>query len=69
MLIKNGRNIVQFNLEQIIPIWKRGKEIKDIIKKRSNFKYALKRRTRVKGFLKYIEYEMNLEKLRKMSKA
>ncbi|RHZ83285.1 hypothetical protein Glove_97g85 [Diversispora epigaea] len=68
---------VQFNLEQMIPelkdLEKKGiftkKEIKDIIKKRSNFEYALKRRpTQVKDFLKYIEYEMNLEKLRKKRK-
>ncbi|RHZ83287.1 hypothetical protein Glove_97g83 [Diversispora epigaea] len=60
-------------LEQIIP------ELKDLekkernkiyYKKRSNFEYALKERpTLVKDFLKYIEYEMNLEKLRKMRKA
>ncbi|KAI8970950.1 U3 small nucleolar RNA-associated protein 6-domain-containing protein [Pilobolus umbonatus] len=40
-------------------------EIKSIIKKRTNFEYALHRRIKKKiDFLRCIEYEMNLEKLR-----
>lgn len=45
-------------------------EIKAIVKKRTNFEYALKRRIAKKiDFLRYIEYEMNLEALRKKRKA
>lgn len=41
-------------------------EIKSIIKKRTNFEYALHRRIKQKiDFLRSIEYEMNLEELRK----
>ncbi|KTW28431.1 hypothetical protein T552_01692 [Pneumocystis carinii B80] len=41
-------------------------EIKSIIKRRTEFEYALARRiVKKEDFLKYIEYEMNLEALRK----
>lgn len=41
-------------------------EIKSIIKKRTNFEYALQRRIKQKiDFLRAIEYEINLEDLRK----
>ncbi|KAG0343041.1 U3 snoRNP protein [Podila humilis] len=45
-------------------------EITSIIKKREKFEYALKRRIAKKAdFLRYIEYEMNLEALRKKRRA
>ncbi|KAF9429964.1 U3 snoRNP protein [Podila epigama] len=45
-------------------------EINSIIKKREKFEYALKRRISKKAdFLRYIEYEMNLETLRKKRRA
>lgn len=44
-------------------------EIKSIVKKRTNFEYALKRRpAQIIDFLKYIEYEMNLDLLKKKRK-
>lgn len=46
------------------------KEIASILKKREKFEYALKRRISKKAdFLRYIEYEMNLEELRKKRRA
>lgn len=42
-------------------------EVREILKKRTTFETALIRRTpRKKDFLAYIEYEMNLERLRRM---
>ncbi|KAG9296416.1 hypothetical protein G9A89_015008 [Geosiphon pyriformis] len=68
---------VQFYLEQMVPeledleqknIFNKP-EIKSIIKRRTNFEYALKRMQSQKiDFLRYIEYEMNLEQLRKTRK-
>ncbi|KAF7731784.1 U3 snoRNP protein [Apophysomyces ossiformis] len=69
---------VQFYLERMVPeledLEKRGfftkVEIKAIVKKRTNFEYALKRRIAKKiDYLRCIEYEMNLETLRKKRKA
>ncbi|KAG0170590.1 U3 snoRNP protein [Apophysomyces sp. BC1034] len=69
---------VQFYLERMVPeledLEKRGffssVEIKSIVKKRTNFEYALKRRiTKKIDYLRCIEYEMNLETLRKKRKA
>lgn len=41
-------------------------EIKSIIKRRTEFEYALARRVvKKEDFLKYLEYEMNLEALRR----
>ncbi|CAM0143018.1 U3 snoRNP protein [Umbelopsis sp. WA50703] len=69
---------VQFYLEQMVPeledLEKKNLfskiEIKAIVKKRTNFEYALKRRiTKKVDFLRYIEYEMNLEALRKKRKS
>ncbi|KAI8371436.1 U3 small nucleolar RNA-associated protein 6-domain-containing protein [Radiomyces spectabilis] len=68
---------VQFYLERMVPeledLEKKGLfskvEIKSIVKKRTNFEYALKRRIAKKiDFLRYIEYEMNLDTLRKKRK-
>ncbi|KAF9114901.1 U3 snoRNP protein [Mortierella sp. AM989] len=69
---------VQFYMEEMIPemrdLEQKGifskKEIASIIKKREKFEYALKRRIAKKAdFLRYIEYEMNLEALRKKRRA
>lgn len=49
---------------------KKKMEITSIVKKREKFEYALKRRISKKAdFLRYIEYEMNLEALRKKRRA
>jgi U3 small nucleolar RNA-associated protein 6 len=64
---------VQHQLEYMIPelrdLEERGIfneiEIKSIVKRRTDFEYKLKRRiSRKEDFLRYIEYEMNLERLR-----
>ncbi|KAH8555222.1 U3 small nucleolar RNA-associated protein 6-domain-containing protein [Umbelopsis sp. PMI_123] len=69
---------VQFYLEQMVPELEdlenknlfSKTEIKAIVKKRTNFEYALKRRISKKvDYLRYIEYEMNLEALRKKRKS
>ncbi|KAG2226810.1 hypothetical protein INT45_005775 [Circinella minor] len=69
---------VQYRLERMIPeleeFERKGLfnkvEIKSIIKKRTNFEYAIARRIVKKiDFLRYIEYEMNLDMLRKKRKA
>ncbi|CAG8688995.1 17119_t:CDS:2, partial [Dentiscutata heterogama] len=68
---------VQYYLEKMVPELEdyerkelfSKQEIKSIIRKRTNFEYSLKKRPCQKDdFLKYIEYEMNLEKLRKKRK-
>lgn len=42
-------------------------EVREILRKRSTFETALIRRVpRKRDFLEYIEYEMNLERLRRM---
>ncbi|KAG1452101.1 hypothetical protein G6F55_008858 [Rhizopus delemar] len=65
---------VQYQLERMLPELEALEhkkiftpvEIKSIIKKRTNFEYALHRRIKQKiDFLRSIEYEMNLEELRK----
>ncbi|OAD05642.1 hypothetical protein MUCCIDRAFT_140451, partial [Mucor lusitanicus CBS 277.49] len=65
---------VQYYLERMIPELEGLEkkhifspvEIKSIIKKRTNFEYALQRRIKQKiDFLRAIEYEINLEELRK----
>ncbi|CEP11760.1 hypothetical protein [Parasitella parasitica] len=65
---------VQYYLERMIPELEElekknifsAVEIKSIIKKRTNFEYALQRRIKQKiDFLRAIEYEINLEDLRK----
>ncbi|KAI9488103.1 U3 small nucleolar RNA-associated protein 6-domain-containing protein [Zychaea mexicana] len=69
---------VQYRLERMVPeleeFERKGlfskTEIKAIIKKRTNFEYAIARRIVKKiDFLRYIEYEMNLDMLRKKRKA
>ncbi|KAF9146480.1 U3 snoRNP protein [Mortierella sp. GBA39] len=69
---------VQFYMEEMIPemrdLEQKGifskTEVKSIIKQRQKFEYALKRRISKKAdFLRYIEYEMNLEALRKKRRA
>lgn len=46
------------------------KELKEIVRKRTNFEYLLKRKAPLKDdFLRYIEYEKDLEALRKIRKA
>ncbi|KAI8140633.1 U3 small nucleolar RNA-associated protein 6-domain-containing protein [Fennellomyces sp. T-0311] len=69
---------VQYRLERMVPeleeFERKGLfskvEIKSIIKKRTNFEYAIARRIVKKiDFLRYIEYEMNLDSLRKKRKA
>ncbi|KAF9179363.1 U3 snoRNP protein [Haplosporangium sp. Z 11] len=69
---------VQFYMEEMIPemrdLEQKGifskKEITSILKQRQKFEYALKRRIAKKAdFLRYIEYEMNLEALRKKRRA
>lgn len=45
-------------------------EIKAIVQKRRDFEFLLRRRTARKAdFLRYIEYEMNLEELRRLRKV
>lgn len=65
--------IVQYHLEQMVDeledFGKQGlftpPEIKTIIRKRTKFEYTLRRRRVTRSnFLKYIEYEMNVDKLR-----
>ncbi|KAK9727368.1 U3 snoRNP protein [Basidiobolus ranarum] len=68
---------VQYHLENMIPeledlekkkIFSK-EEIRSIVKKRTNFEYSLKRRSPKKiDYLRYIEYELNLENLRKKRK-
>ncbi|CAG8522616.1 3654_t:CDS:10 [Cetraspora pellucida] len=68
---------VQYYLEKMVPELEdyerkelfSKQEIKSIIRQRTNFEYSLKKRPCQKiDFLKYIEYEMNLEQLRKKRK-
>eukprot|EP00126_Sphaerothecum_destruens_P005935 Sdes_comp19124_c0_seq1m9837 len=68
---------VQIQMEKMIPeledLEEKGifskNEIKMIVKKRRDFEYSLRRRaTEKENFLKYIEFEMNLESLRKTRK-
>lgn len=69
---------VRYHLEQMVPeledYEKRGlfsrHELKEVVKKRSHFEYAVKRRAPLKeDFLRYVEYEMQLDSLRKIRKA
>ncbi|KAF9164975.1 U3 snoRNP protein [Actinomortierella ambigua] len=69
---------VRFYMEEMLPeirdLEQKGifskVELASIIKKREKFEYALKRRiTKKADFLRYIEYEMNLEALRKKRRA
>ena len=66
---------VQWNQEQMLSEFKdlqlkrifSPAEVREILKKRTTFETALIRRVpRKRDFLAYIEYEMNLERLRKM---
>ncbi|KAJ3414189.1 pheromone processing endoprotease [Chytridiales sp. JEL 0842] len=68
---------VQFHLERMLPeledLENKGifgkDEIKAIVKRRTAFEYAIHRRiSRRADYLRYIEYEMNLERLRKKRK-
>ncbi|CAJ0747808.1 13805_t:CDS:10 [Entrophospora sp. SA101] len=68
---------VQFYLEQMVPELEdlerkelfSNAEIKNIVKKRTHFEYALKRRpTRKIDFVNYIEYEKDLEQQRRKRK-
>ncbi|KAI9190583.1 U3 small nucleolar RNA-associated protein 6-domain-containing protein [Polychytrium aggregatum] len=68
---------VKYHLERMLPeledLEERGifsrAEVKSIIKRRTDFEYAIHRRISKKSdYLRYIEYEMNLEKLRKKRK-
>ncbi|ORX61554.1 hypothetical protein DM01DRAFT_1404333 [Hesseltinella vesiculosa] len=69
---------VQYFMERMVPdleeLERKGyftnTEINSIIKKRTNFEYAMNRRIKKKiDFLRSIEYEMNLEQLRVKRKA
>ncbi|KAJ1916740.1 U3 snoRNP protein [Mycoemilia scoparia] len=70
--------IVQFKIEGMLPeledlekkkIFNKT-EIKAIVKKRTNFEYSVRRRGPTReDFLRYIEYEMNLDALRKKRKS
>lgn len=45
-------------------------EIKAIVKKRRDFEFLMRRKlARKADFLRYLEYEMNLEALRKLRKV
>ena len=64
---------VQFTLDRLASSFRKLEELKifapeevdSIVKKRTDFEYVLKRRTLVVGdFYNYIQYEINLEKLR-----
>jgi len=45
-------------------------EVRQIVKRRTDFEYALKRRAALKqDFLRYADYETKLEQLRKMRRA
>ena len=66
---------VQWNQEQMLSELKdlqqkrifSSDEVREILKKRTGFETALIRRApRKRDFLTYIEYEMNLERLRRM---
>ncbi|TPX37521.1 hypothetical protein SmJEL517_g00500 [Synchytrium microbalum] len=68
---------VQYHLERMLPelrdLEERGVfskvEIKSIVKSRTSFEYAIHRRITSKSdYLRYISYEINLEKLRKKRK-
>ncbi|KAJ7294500.1 hypothetical protein O6H91_08G107700 [Diphasiastrum complanatum] len=68
---------VQYHLERMVPeledLEKRGlfsrSEIKEIVRRRRDFEYLLKRPSPLKqDFLRYIEYEKQLEALRKLKK-
>lgn len=70
-------DVVQYRLEKMIPelddLEKRGlfskSEIREIVKKRRDFEYRLKRPSTIKeDYLRYIEYEKQLEALRKLRK-
>ena len=53
-VLKNVQDVGIFNTS----------EIKDIVKKRTNYEYLIRRRElRVSDFLKYIQYEVNVDKL------
>ncbi|KAL3678909.1 hypothetical protein R1sor_021865 [Riccia sorocarpa] len=69
---------VHFHLERMLPelddLEKRGlferHEIREIVRKRRDFEYLLKRPFPIKGdFIRYIEFEQNLESLRKLRKG
>ncbi|KAJ3389840.1 U3 snoRNP protein [Entophlyctis sp. JEL0112] len=68
---------VRFHLEKMVPELEdleargvfSGPEIKEIVKRRTTLEYSIHRRiSRRVDYLKYIEYEMNLERLRKKRK-
>ncbi|KAJ3037010.1 U3 snoRNP protein [Rhizophlyctis rosea] len=68
---------VQYHLERMLPeledFEKRGifskQEVKSIIKRRTDLEYSIHRLSPLKSdFLRYIEYEINLERLRKKRK-
>ncbi|KAJ3222156.1 U3 snoRNP protein [Clydaea vesicula] len=68
---------VHFYLEQMLPeledLQERGifnrVEVKQIVKARTNFEYAVHRRTQLKSdYLKYIQHEVNVEQLRRKRK-
>ncbi|KAL2613971.1 hypothetical protein R1flu_025663 [Riccia fluitans] len=69
---------VHYHLERMLPelddLEKRGlferHEIKEIVRKRRDFEYLLKRPSPLKeDFIKYVEFEQNLETLRKLRKS
>ncbi|KAJ2549864.1 U3 snoRNP protein [Coemansia sp. RSA 1933] len=69
--------VVQYHLEQMVPeledLERKGifdkQDLRGLVKKRTKFEYALKRRrVGVSDFLRYIEYEMNVNALRRERK-
>ncbi|KAJ2655505.1 U3 snoRNP protein [Coemansia sp. RSA 1200] len=69
--------IVQYHLEQMVPeledLERRGlfskQELRALVKKRTKFEYSLKRRRAAVGdFLRYVEYEANVNALRRERK-
>ena len=67
------RQILEGQVAELDDLRRRGlfstEEIRLIVRRRKAFEYALRRRQTLKSdFLKYIEYEMNVEQLRKQRK-
>ncbi|KAJ2868633.1 U3 snoRNP protein [Coemansia erecta] len=70
--------VVQYHLEQMVPeledLERKGlfdkQDLRLLVKRRTKFEYALKRRrVAISDFLRYIEYEMNVNALRKERKT
>eukprot|EP00884_Botryococcus_braunii_P019137 jgi/Botrbrau1/5907/Bobra.0366s0084.2 len=68
------RNIMEGMIPELQDLEARGyfskQEIREIMKKRSDFEYLLKRKApRKNDYLRYVEYESNLEELRRLRKG